>query len=361
MAAIVAVGARGRGVPGCCSPWRSAPRAGASASRRAGRRAGLVRRALLARSASWPSALANLDRITDTVDEQWATLTGAEYDVGGGGADLEPRPLRAPRLLARGDRPLPGVARDRRGHRQLRARVHRAQARAEALALRAQHVPAGARRGRLRGRGPARGLLPDALRGRGGAPAPARAGTRARAGHHAGDRRLLRRSPELRLARGDPGRGVARAGATARGARGRRAAGRARDAPAERTRAVARGGLGGRGSSRRSRSIALVPAYLSVRYSTARRSGPRPTWTAPSRTSTGPARSTRPRSIPTSPRGGSPSRPAATTRRAQAFEHSLTVEDNWLAHYELALIATGRGRFGRRGRRPARGPRPECA
>ena len=25
-------------------------------------------------------ALVNLDRITDTVDEQWATLTGAEYD-----------------------------------------------------------------------------------------------------------------------------------------------------------------------------------------------------------------------------------------------------------------------------------------
>jgi tetratricopeptide (TPR) repeat protein len=29
----------------------------------------------------------------------------------------------------------------------------------------------------------------------------------------------------------------------------------------------------------------------------------------------------------------------------QAFQHSLTVEDNWLAHYELALIASGRGRF----------------
>ena len=29
-----------------------------------------------------------------------------------------------------------------------------------------------------------------------------------------------------------------------------------------------------------------------------------------------------------------------------AFEHSLTVEDNWLAHFELALIDAGRGRFG---------------
>ena len=29
----------------------------------------------------------------------------------------------------------------------------------------------------------------------------------------------------------------------------------------------------------------------------------------------------------------------------EAFEHSLTVEDNWLAHFELALIDTAAGRF----------------
>jgi tetratricopeptide (TPR) repeat protein len=34
-------------------------------------------------------------------------------------------------------------------------------------------------------------------------------------------------------------------------------------------------------------------------------------------------------------------------RAAQAFEDSLTVEENWLAYYELALIAANRGRFAR--------------
>ncbi len=29
----------------------------------------------------------------------------------------------------------------------------------------------------------------------------------------------------------------------------------------------------------------------------------------------------------------------------KAFEHSLTVEDNWLAHYQLALLSTGEGHF----------------
>jgi hypothetical protein len=29
----------------------------------------------------------------------------------------------------------------------------------------------------------------------------------------------------------------------------------------------------------------------------------------------------------------------------KAFQHSLTVEDNWLAHYELALLSTGEGHF----------------
>ena len=36
-------------------------------------------------------------------------------------------------------------------------------------------------------------------------------------------------------------------------------------------------------------------------------------------------------------------------RAAQAFEDSLTVEENWLAYYELALIDAYRGRFGRAG------------
>ena len=40
--------------------------------------------------------------------------------------------------------------------------------------------------------------------------------------------------------------------------------------------------------------------------------------------------------------------------REQAFEHSLTVEDNWLAHFELALIDASRGRF-------ARAQPPSCA
>ena len=151
-----ALGARGRAPPGCCSALAERAARGHERIETASRRAGLVGAVLLA-VAVVALALVNLDRITDTVDEQWATLTGAEYDSVRGGADLEPRPVRAPRLLAGGDRPLPGVARDRRGHRQLRARVHGAQARAEALALRAQHVPARARRGRRRGRGPARG------------------------------------------------------------------------------------------------------------------------------------------------------------------------------------------------------------
>ena len=44
----------------------------------------------------------------------------------------------------------------------------------------------------------------------------------------------------------------------------------------------------------------------------------------------------------------------------EAFEHSLTVEDNWLAHYELALVNTARALP--RGRRELRtGPHPECA
>jgi len=34
-------------------------------------------------------------------------------------------------------------------------------------------------------------------------------------------------------------------------------------------------------------------------------------------------------------------------RAAQAFEDSLTVEDNWLAYYELALIDASRGQFAR--------------
>ena len=44
-----------------------------------------------------------------------------------------------------------------------------------------------------------------------------------------------------------------------------------------------------------------------------------------------------------------------------AFEHSLTVEDNWLAHFELALIDAGRGRFAPAAADLSRARRPERA
>ena len=92
--------------------------------------------------------------------------------------------------------------------------------------------------------------------------------------------------------------------------------------------------------------VALVPAYLSVRY--VNRAEER------AATDVDGAFEDLDRSRSLNPAALEPDlaegRIAIAARRydeaRQAFEHSLTVEDNWLAHFELALINTGRGRFG---------------
>jgi tetratricopeptide (TPR) repeat protein len=91
--------------------------------------------------------------------------------------------------------------------------------------------------------------------------------------------------------------------------------------------------------------IALVPAWLSVRYLN-RAEERAATDLGGAFQDLDRARSLNPASLDPDLAEG---RIAIAARRydtaRDAFERSLTVEDNWLAHYELALIATGRGRF----------------
>ena len=112
------------------------------------------------------------------------------------------------------------------------------------------------------------------------------------------------------------------------------------------SRALARGGLGGRRASPAIALVALVPAYLSVRY--VNRAEERAAVDVDGAfEDLDRARSLNPASLDPDLAEG---RIAISARRydvaREAFEHSLTVEDNWLAHFELALIDTGRGRFG---------------
>jgi tetratricopeptide (TPR) repeat protein len=92
--------------------------------------------------------------------------------------------------------------------------------------------------------------------------------------------------------------------------------------------------------------LSLVPAYLSVRYSDrADRTGaadPDAAFADLDR-----ARSLNPASVDPDLAEG---RIAIAARRyphaREAFERSLEVEDNWLAHFELSLLEAHRGRFG---------------
>jgi tetratricopeptide (TPR) repeat protein len=92
--------------------------------------------------------------------------------------------------------------------------------------------------------------------------------------------------------------------------------------------------------------VSLVPPYLSVRYSNRaeERAG---SDLAGAFSDLDRARSLNPVALGPDLAEG---RIAIDSRRydraREAFERSLTVEDNWLAHFELALLDAGAGRFG---------------
>jgi hypothetical protein len=91
--------------------------------------------------------------------------------------------------------------------------------------------------------------------------------------------------------------------------------------------------------------VSMVPAYLAVRYVNRAELGSTVDVDA-ALADLDQARSLNPYSLDPDLSEG---RIAISARRyglaREAFEHSLTVEDNWLAHFEIALIDASRGRF----------------
>ena len=103
-------------LPGSCSALAERAARGHERIEVASRRAGLAGAALLA-----AAVVALARRQPRPHHRHGRRAVGHAHRrrvrLGRGRADLEPRPVRAPRLLAGGDRPVRGVARERRGHR----------------------------------------------------------------------------------------------------------------------------------------------------------------------------------------------------------------------------------------------------
>jgi O-Antigen ligase len=309
----------------------------------AGRRAGLVGVALLA-AAVVAVVVVNLDRITDTVDEQWATLTGAEYDSVEGARISNLDPYERPDYWRVAidlfqESPVTGAGTGNfereytaRRHEPKHSRyVHNMFLRAlgeggfVGAALLAAFFLSLFVGGAILRRGLAR------------APSLVLATTLAIAAYFAVHLNFdwleeipAVASPALALplvalvVAGRPS-GAESAGGPTR---------------ASRAGAWVAAGLAGIAL------VALVPAYLSVRY--VNRAEERAAVDVNSAfEDLDRARSLNPASLDPDLAEG---RIAISARRydvaRDAFEHSLTVEDNWLAHFELALIDAGRGRFG---------------
>ena len=310
---------------------------------RAARRAGLVATVLLA-LAVVALALLNYGRISDTVSEQWATLTGAEYSSVESARISNLDPYERPDYWRVAidlfqQSPVGGVGTGN-FEREYTARRHEPK--------HSRYVHNMYLRALGEGGAVAAALLVAFFLSLFAAGADAQAATHGRAGarpgHGHGRGRLLRRAPELRLARGDPGRRGAGVGPAAGGAGGSGAPrGALRQVPARGT-LVASGGLGHGGGGRRP-LVSMVPAYLAVRYVNRAELGSSVDVDA-ALADLDQARSLNPDSLDPDLSEG---RIAISARRyglaREAFEHSLTVEDNWLAHFEIALIDASRGSF----------------
>ena len=329
---------------GCCSPWRSEPRAGTSASRPPAGAPG-TRASPCSSLAVVAIGLVNLGRITDTVDEQWATLTGAEYDSVEGARISNLDPYERPDYWRVAidlfqESPVTGVGTGN-FEREYTARRH------EPKHSRYVH-----------------NMFLRAL-GEGGFVGAALLAAFFLSLFVAGGllRRRLARAPSLVLATAlaiaayfavhlnfdwleeipavaSPALALPIVAlVVAARPPGGESAGAVPRAPRARGPGWPRGLAG-------IALVALVPAYLSVRY--VNRAEERAAVDVDSAfEDLDRARSLNPASLDPDLAEG---RIAISARRydvaREAFEHSLTVEDNWLAHFELALINTGRGRFG---------------
>ncbi len=310
-----------------------------------GRRAGYVGVALLA-AAAVAVVVVNFDRITDTVDEQWATLTGAEYDSVEGARISNLDPYERPDYWRVAidlfqESPVTGVGTGN-FEREYTARRHEPKHSryVHNMFLRALgeggFVGAALLAAFFLSLFVAGGILRRRLAR---APSLVLATTLAIAAYFAVHLNFdwleeipAVASPALALplvalvvAARPPG--DESAGAPTRASRASRAG------------AWMAAGLAGIAL------IALVPAYLSVRY--VNRAEERAAVDVNSAfEDLDRARSLNPASLDPDLAEG---RIAISARRyevaREAFEHSLTVEDNWLAHFELALINSGRGRF----------------
>ena len=309
----------------------------------AGRRAGLALAALLA-LAVVALGVANLDRITDTVDEQWATLTGAEYDSVEGAriSNLDPyeRPdyWRVAIDLFQGS-PVNGVGTGN-FEREYTARRHEPKHSryVHNMFLRALGEGGFVGAALLAGFFLSLFAAGVVLRRRlGGPPALVLAVSLAMAAYLAVHLNFdwLEEIPAV----ASPALALPLVALVAAA----RAAGSS-DASGGRARASRAGALTV-GVVAAVALIALVPAWLSVRYLN-RAEERAAADLGGALQDLDRARSLNPASLDPDLAEG---RLAISARRYDdaraAFEHSLTVEDNWLAHYELALIASARGRF----------------
>ncbi len=309
----------------------------------AGRRAGLVGVALLA-AAVVAVALVNLDRITDTVDEQWATLTGAEYESGEGARISNLDPYERPDYWRVAidlfeESPVTGVGTGNFEREYTARRDEPKHSRyAHNMFLRALGEGGAVAAALLVGFFLTLFVAGATLRRRlARAPALVLATTLAIAAYFAVHLNFdwleeipAVASPALTLPL------VALVAA-------------ARPSGSESARSptrAARAGAWVAGGLAAVALVALVPAYLSVRY--VNRAEERAAVDVDSAfEDLDRARSLNSASLDPDLAEG---RIAIFDRRydeaQDAFEHSLTVEDNWLAHFELALIDAGRGRFG---------------
>ena len=310
----------------------------------ASRRAGLAGAALLA-LAVVALAVVNLDRITDTVDEQWATLTGAEYDSVEGARISNLDPYERPDYWRVAidlfeESPVNGVGTGN-FEREYTARRH------EPKHSRYVHNMF------LRALGEG-GFVGAALlaafflslfvagvalrRGLAKPPALVLATTLAIAAYFAVHLNFdwLEEIPAV----ASPALALPLVALVA--------AARPPDAQAAAREPIraARVGAWTVGALAAVALLAMVPAYLSVRYLN-RAEERAPVDVNGAFEDLDRARSFNPASMDPDLAEGRIAITAGRYDRAEeAFEHSLTVEDNWLAHFELALIYTGRGSFG---------------
>jgi len=309
----------------------------------AGRRTGLVGVALLA-AAVVAVALVNLDRITDTVDEQWATLTGAEYESGEGARISNLDPYERPDYWRVAidlfeESPVTGVGTGNFEREYTARRDEPKHSRyAHNMFLRALGEGGVVAAALLVGFFLTLFVAGAALRRRlARAPALVLATTLAIAAYFAVHLNFdwLEEIPAV----ASPALALPLVALVA--------AARPSDPESggSPTRA-ARAGAWVAGGLAAVALVALVPAYLSVRY--VNRAEERAAVDVDSAfEDLDRARSLNSASLDPDLAEG---RIAIFDRRydeaQDAFEHSLTVEDNWLAHFELALIDAGRGRFG---------------